>query len=143
MKGQNQLIFGLIRNRGLLAPFVIMGIKSAIINQLQEGQKQEHKEERGHMIEVKFPKPCVLKFWYLVTHFKTHYNMAKLVYKKIEVCGECPEYFKGQTPNESHCKFTGMKLDGEEIPRWCHLVNYEEKEEGNETGRVWVKIRGR
>jgi hypothetical protein len=65
--------------------------------------------------------------------------MTKLYFKKIERCSECPQYHE----NPPHCKFNDIKIITDNIPNWCHLANYEEKIEANESERVWIKIRGR
>lgn len=61
--------------------------------------------------------------------------MAKLFYKKIEQCRDCPQFFGGQSP---HCVFNNEKVDPNTIPGHCHLVDYQEKIEANETKRVWI-----
>ena len=50
--------------------------------------------------------------------------MAKLFYKKIEQCRDCPQFFGGQSP---HCVFNNEQVDPNTIPGHCHLVDYQEK----------------
>jgi hypothetical protein len=66
MKEQNQPIYGQIVKLGYQNPFVKMGIRNAITNQHQEVVKQEHKEEKEVMKEVKYLNNYVWKFYNLV-----------------------------------------------------------------------------
>ncbi len=69
--------------------------------------------------------------------------MAKLYYRKVEICSKCAFYhIKNLEGYTRRCVLVGKDLmDGDEIPVWCPLADYEEKIEANETGNIWVKIK--
>lgn len=67
--------------------------------------------------------------------------MAKLYYRKIETCSNCPfHYINNLEGYSSRCVLAAKDMENKNIPEWCPLTNYEEKIEVNETGNVWVKI---
>lgn len=70
--------------------------------------------------------------------------MAKLYYRKIDICSNCSFYhIKNNLEGYNRrCVLVGEDLkEGDEIPSWCTLSEYEEKIEVNETGDIWVKIK--
>jgi hypothetical protein len=73
--------------------------------------------------------------------------MRKAYVKELHSCAQCPDYSNNNNGDKMPiCWFASRKIileTGEHFPHWCHLIEYEEKIEANETGRVWVKIKGR
>ena len=67
--------------------------------------------------------------------------MAKLYYRKVKVCSNCPfHYINNLEGFARRCVLAAKALDDKEIPEWCPLTDYEEKIEVNETENVWIKI---
>lgn len=74
--------------------------------------------------------------------------MAKLYFKKIEKCDECP-YSKimdrvsslNDYGNFIECSKDNKKIENVGlVPDWCSLIEFETLIEANETNRGWVRI---